>query len=200
MSYYYTYYIGYKLNNKIYPLGPYSATGKMKPVVEKSRSYASDLHEDFNYVSDAMISDELRKEFEYEDYEEKKVMPKLKYLPISEMTSRSFIDTGYFLIDDVSRYEETGDYEDLKYNRISPTVYAAMAANEKSFGAPEKKYDIEGEELEVHSARDYMFYAYPNYFSKEYEADVIRTVAYMLGDDDSNLPKGYELVAIETEG
>ena len=38
MSYYYNYYIGYKKDNKIYPLGPYDCNGNLKPVISKSSS------------------------------------------------------------------------------------------------------------------------------------------------------------------
>ena len=68
MSYYYNYYVGYKKDGKIYPWGPYNANGKLEPMVSRSRSFASDLHEEFYAVSDKEVSEELRKEFEYEDW------------------------------------------------------------------------------------------------------------------------------------
>ena len=88
--------------------------------------------------------------------------------------------------------------KEWSYDRISPSVYAAMMKNEITFGKPEDEYDAEGEKIERHSAGDYMYYAYPNYFSKEYEAEMLRVTAGML--DEYDLPKGSELVVIEDEG
>lgn len=199
MSYYYNYFIGYILEGKIYPLGPYTANGKRRDVVSRSRSFASDLHEDFYVIRDEMISDELRKDYEYETYEGEKEMPRLKYLRVSELPKESYIRKGYFLIKDVVLYEEgDGDSDELFYDRISPTVYAGMMKNEITFGKPADEYDAEGEKIERHSAGDYMYYAYPNYFSKEYEAEMLRVTAGML--DEYDLPKGSELVVIEDEG
>ena len=199
MSYYYNYFIGYILEGKIYPLGPYTANGKRRDVVSRSRSFASDLHEDFYVIRDEMISDELRKDYEYETYEGEKEMPRLKYLRVSELPKESYIKKGYFLIRDVVLYEEgDGDSDELFYDRISPSVYAGMMKNEITFGKPADEYDAEGEKIERHSAGDYMYYAYPNYFSKEYEAEMLRVTAGML--DEYDLPKGSELVVIEDEG
>ena len=71
MSYYYSYYAGYKYDGKIYPLGPFNCFGKLRAIVEKSRSFASDLHNDFYDVPDDAASDELRERFEYEDWKKK---------------------------------------------------------------------------------------------------------------------------------
>jgi hypothetical protein len=146
-----------------------------------------------------MIPDELRKDYEYETYEGEKEMPRLKYLRVSELPKESYIKKGYFLIRDVVLYEEgDGDSDELFYDRISPSVYAGMMKNEITFGKPADEYDAEGEKIERHSAGDYMYYAYPNYFSKEYEAEMLRVTAGML--DEYDLPKGSELVVIEDEG
>ena len=44
-----------------------------------------------------------------------------------------------------------------------------------------------------------MYYAYPDYESKEYEAEMIRIVAQML-EGYSNIPEDAVLLALETEG
>ena len=197
MSTYYNYYVGYKHDGKIYPLGPYDCFGKLKCVIWRSGSFASDMHEDFISVSEDMVSDELRKSFEYTDYDGKKAV-NLKYLPLNELPDKSYIKKGYFLIDEVKAYEAGEEYgsRDLFYDHLDPITYAAMAQNECVFGKPKPKKDIDGEEYEVHSASDYMFYAYPDYYSKEYEADVIRNCANSLSEFSKELPEGYELVAI----
>ena len=68
MSYYYSYYIGYRdSSGKIYPYGPYDAFGKLYPVIERSRSYASDLHELFYVIPEDSISNELKNSLGYKD-------------------------------------------------------------------------------------------------------------------------------------
>lgn len=199
MSYYYNYYIGYKHDGKIYPLGPYDGNGRLQMVVSKSRSFASDLHEEFWFVKEDMVSDELRKEFEHENWKGEKSVD-VKYCPINDLPDGSFIKKGYFLISDVIRYEESDEHEDLFYEKLTPVAYAAKSHNELIFGKPQPEKDIEGNEFEVHSASDYMYYAYPDYNSKEFEAFMIKQVAYSLGEYNRSLPEGYELVALETEG
>ena len=199
MSYYYNYYIGYEHDGKIYPLGPYDCNNKIRDAISKSRSFASNLHDDFCSVPENMISDELRKEFEYEDWNGNKTVD-VKYLPISELPEGSFIKRGYFLISDVKAYEENDDTFDLFYENLNPTLYAAKLQNELTFGKPGPKKDCEGEEYTEPSASDFMYYAYPDYNCKEYEAHIIRTFANSLGDYNSSLPKGYKLVVLETEG
>ena len=198
MSTYHCYRIGYLHEGKLYPLGPYDAFGNMKEALEKSRSFASELYEDFNYVPKEMVSDELRAVYEYKDYKGEKTMPdSLSYMKISELPKGSFIKKGYFLIEEVKLYESDDEalYFDGFSEMISPTVYTAMAQNEKMFGKPTPEKNEFDEEIPVYSASDYMYYAYPDYKSKEYEAMILRTFAESL-DSYSKLPKGYELVAI----
>ena len=199
MSYYYNYYIGYMSKDKIYPLGPYSATGKLRPAVCKSSSFASDLHDDLYYVQDDMISDELREAFSYKNYNGEIVMDNVRYCMLSDLPDGNGITKGYFLIDDVKAYEEDRS-ADVFYDKLSPEVYAAMLKNELMFGKPAPEKDCEGEEYQPKSASDYMYYAYMDHNSKAYETFILRAFAEALGDYDSDLPKGYKVVILETEG
>lgn len=199
MSYYYNYCVGYERDGKIYPLGPYDCFGKIRYVIEKSRSFASDLHDDFYPIKDEQVSDELRKEFEYEGWDGNKTMGIIKYLPIEEMPTESFIKTGYFLVDDVRQYEENHDAWDLFYDKLSPTVYMSMLQNEITFGKQQPQKDDDGDYIETHSASDYMYYAYPDYSSREYESAVIRIMADSL-HSYSHFKNGEKLVILETEG
>lgn len=198
MSYYYNYYAGYKLNGKIYPLGPYDAHGKLHSIVSKSRSYASDIHEMFSYVKNEEISDELRKEFEYTDWDNKKKID-VKYLPLEEMPEDNFVKTGYFLIDDVKAYESNNDYFEGFYDVLTPKIYAAKLQNELMFGKNQPKKDEEGNEYIEHNASDYMYYAYPDYESKEYESFLICQGINML-IKYSSLLTDVEYIVLETEG
>lgn len=200
MSYYYTYYLGYKHEGKIYPLGPYDCFGKLRDVINRSRSFASNLHERFWPVEEDEISDELRKEFEYTDWEDKKVVS-LKKLALSKLPSGDFIRRGYALIDDVKVYEEADSYDTdgLFCDFISPTVYAAMSANEKTFGKPAEREDADGNRYIPNSASDYMYYAYPDYSSENYEADIIRSAASSY-KYTNEMPEDAEIVVLLSEG
>ena len=197
MSYYYRYYIGYKKDGKIYPWGPYNANGKLEPMINRSRSFASDLHEKFHTIYDKEISEELRKEFEYEDWNKTKRID-VKYLPEKDLPTGSYIKTGYFLIKDVESYEndEYGNFEGF-YNVISPEVYAAKFQHEMMFGKNQPKKDDEGYEYTEPNASDYMYYAYPNYETKEYESFILRQLIEALRD--YRLDNDIEYVVLETE-
>ena len=200
MSYYYQYYIGYEdvLTGIIYPYGPYTSEGKLKPVIEKSRSFSSDLHNNFIYIPDACISSELRKEFEYENYLGVKQVD-VKYLKLEDLPTGEYIKKGYFLIDDVQAWEQGGD-DSLFYSMITPVIYIEKLKKEMIFGKNQPKKDEEGEEYTEPNASDYMYYAVPDYTSKEYEAFQIREAVNMLYDYDFFADDNKRIIILETEG
>ena len=198
MSYYYNYTIGYKRDGKLYPLGPYDKFGNLLDVVSRSRSFASDLHRQFCKVQDDAVSDELRAAFEHEDYNGNKYID-VRWSPLSALPSGDYIKRGYFLIDDVQMYEREHDSFGLFGDYLTPVVYAAMAANETRFGKPAERFDCDGESYNPHAASDYMYFAYEDIYSQEYEAAHLRDVANMMTEYVS-LPDGAELVVLETEG
>ena len=200
MSYYYQYYIGYQDLNSgvVYPYGPYNCKGKLKPIIEKSRSFASDLHNDFIYVPDACISPELRKEFEYENYLGVKQVD-VKCLNFEDLTNEDYIKKGYFLIDDVQAWEQGKD-DSLFCNMITPQIYAEKMRNELTFGKNQPKKDEDGEEYTEPNASDYMYYAACDCTSKEYEAFLIREAVNMLYDYDFFHEGNKRIVILETEG
>lgn len=200
MSYYYEYYVGYEDTQTgiIYPYGPYTSEGKLKPIVEKSRSFASDLHNSFSRIDNGYISKELRKEFEYEDWQGEKQID-VKYLYFEDLPNSDYIKKGYFLIEDVQAYEQ-GGCDDLFYHIISPIVYAEKMRNELTFGKNQPKKDIEGEEYTEPNASDYMYYAVPDYNCKEYEISQIKEAINMLYDYDFFEDNNKRIVILETEG
>ena len=203
MSYYYHYYVGYMTEDgMVYPLGPYDCFGQLHSAVWRSRSFASDLHEDFYGLDKKAYSDKLKQEFSYKDWEGTERLQDVRYLPLTELGSGDFIKRGYFLIEDVGAFEDAGrsfwDFDGF-YDRLSPEVYAAKAANETRFGKPEKKYDAEGEEITPHSAAEYMYYAYPDYNCREYEVAQLKSVANAVSEF-ADTPKGATIVILETEG
>ena len=66
------------------------------------------------------------------------------------------------------------------------------------FGKNKPKKDCAGIEYTEPNASDYMYYAYPDYHSKEYEAFILRELAEALRD--YNMPKDVKYVILETEG
>lgn len=193
MSYYYNYYIGYKKDGKIYPWGPYTADGKLRPVISRSRSFASDLHDYFRYASGEEMSDELCKEFEYEDWNGNKRI-EVKYIQENELPNDDFIRKGYFLIDDVKAYK--GDFYYDFNDPISPEIYAAKLQHELTFGKNQPIKDCEGYEYTEPNASDYMYYAYPDTSKKEYESFILKQMLEALRTYTDDV----EFVVLETEG
>lgn len=200
------YYIGYEVNGKLYPLGPYDCNGKLHDVLGNHRDVWSNIYLDFNSIKEEQISDELRKEFKNEINQNNQVM---EWLYVDDLPKGSYIRSAYFLVRDVEqyeRYENSGNRayadeyhcdivgDDLFSDHLSPTSYAALVQNEITFAD-----DYNLEESSFHSASEYMYYSYPDYTSREYEADIFRTIAYMLGTQNSELPKGYRLVVLLSE-
>lgn len=198
MSYYYDYYVGYKLDDKIYPLGPFDNKGKLKPVISDSSSFASTLYQRFYEIRESEVSDEFRANFEWEDWQGKKTLGTVKYLPVDELPTGSFVKSGYFLIDDVKAYEANEEWFEGFYDTVSPVVYVAMAEKELKFGKNQPKKDGEGFEYTEPNASDYMFYVYPDYKCEEFDAFMLRRAASALEPYDA--PEGMELVIIESEG
>ncbi len=202
MSWYYTYYVGFEREGKIYPLGPYNVEGKLCSVISRSRSFASDLHNRFYDISKEMVSKELKNEFlkyaKEDEEEELRELSLLSYLPIDELPKGDYVKRGYFLTEEVERYEENpGDA--YMTPPISPTVYAKKMEKEFRFGLNKPKKDDFGEEYTEPNASDYTYYAYPDYECEEYEAERIRNTAYTLYDYNYE-KSGVKLVVILEQG
>lgn len=177
----------------------YDAEGRIHPVVCKSRSFASDLHERFYRVKEEEISAELRAEFEYEFWDsEEKHMPDVKWLAINKLPSTDYIKKGYCLINDVKAYEEDRCWFEGFYDVISPHIYAALLDKELKFGKNQPQKDCEGNEYTEPNASDYMFYAYPDYKSEEYESFLI--ISAFDSIESFHMPEGIEWIVLETEG
>lgn len=198
MSYYYNYYVGYKKDGKFYPWGPYNRFGKIVPALSKSRSFASTLYHYFVPVKDEDVSDELRAQFEYTDWQGRKRVD-VKYLEVSKLPVEDYIKRGYFLINEVQNYSSNFDWFDEFSTPLTPEVYAAKVQHEMTFGKNQPQKDDEGFEYTEPNASDYMYFAYPDYNSQEYEAAYIHQVADSLWDYQLE-SEGAEFVILETEG
>lgn len=143
------------------------------------------------------MSDQLRKEFTYEDWDGTNRTQRIQWLALGDLPKGDYIRKGYFLIEDVQQYEKDGDDWDLFYDCLTPEVYAARLATEAKLGPPPARKNEWGEEWQPHSIADYMYYAYADYGSKEYEAFLLRQFADVY---EYSLPDGAEIVVLETEG
>jgi len=209
MSYYYTYYLAYKTkDDKIYPLGPFDYKGKYRYVLSISRSFASDLHDEFWSIKEEMITDELMNAFEshyyldeHEDHKKQLLenMKTLKWCALKDLPKGSYIKKGYFLIEDISSYEKNEDTWDLFYDRLTPTEYTLRFENEIKFGPPKPYKDCDGYDITPHSVADYAYYAYPDCACAEYEAFILRQAAEML-NEYNDIPDDAEVVVIDSEG
>lgn len=200
MSYYYTYYLGYEQDSKIHLLGPFDEKHKYHDVFYRSQSFASDLHERFEMVDKTKLGDDVIEEFSYDNGSDQKEMPQLRYLYLDELPGGSYIKSGYYLIEDVHRYQSDDDCDesDVFYDHMSADEFAARLQNELVLGPP-KARTKDPDEYVPHSVRDYMFFAFPDYQSEEYEAFLIRTAAHMLFDSWDR-PEDVKVVVLETEG
>lgn len=207
LSYYYDYYIGTKdKDDKIKPLGPYDINNKLHSALCKSRSFASRLYERFYPVKDEQITEELRMEFKYKDWNGNETVD-VKYLPLSELPSGTYIKKGFYLIEDIEKYEKHSDESvfdlDIFYDWIpESTYYRMLEAQRISQISPihRKVLDEDNDYEEHRDLSKYSYYCYPDYECEEYEAAVIRTVAYIYDKYDVGLPDDSEIVILETEG
>ena len=192
MSWYVDYYVGYKTKEgKIYPLGHFDCFGNLRPVLTKSRSFASNLWERFQRVTLAETTEELKKHFPDGDLfswgdsseEKEEQAPWCFWLDVDDLPTGSYLKKGYFLQEDIAQYERSLTDEDVYfgefYEMLTPAEYVRKMESELKFGIPKPKKDCEGNEFEVYSCGEYSYYVYPDYSCQEYEASVIRDAVYM---------------------
>lgn len=199
MSYWYTYYIGYELNGVVHVAGPhYKESQKAMPALAKSQSFASDLYDDFYALPENKMGDDVKYQFTYTDWDGKETLEYVKYLPIEQLPSVNFVKMGYYLIQDIQRYQKYKVAEqEYFYNMISPEVYLAKVENQMKFGPNPEKEDVEGGKYKEPDASEYMFYAIPDYNSREYESFFLKQVVDMV---DYAIPYGAKVLILETEG
>lgn len=215
ISWYYCYTLAIKSkkDNKIYPLGPFDNKGEWKYIIERSRSFASDLHERFEYkIKSEEISSELIKGFQSiwgtteeetrEEFTDRGTL--ITYCYLSDLPKDDYIKKGYFLIDEIAQYEKSKVddevYFDGFYSYMSEAEYIRRKENELVFGPPKETEDCEGFKYTPHSASEYAYYAYPDYKSEEYESFLIRRMYDILDDSYSFEEKDYEPIVILSQG
>lgn len=198
MSWYYNYYLGYiASDNKIHPLGVFDDKGEIHSMFWRSRSFASDLWRNFYDLSrdSEMLSDDLKKAFSDSDGEF--YAECMSYLPVDELPKGGFVKSGYFLTEDVNKYINDDEYYgDLFYDKLTPQEFAFKLDNELKHGYVEEKDEF-GYPIN-RPCRDYMWFAYPDYECKEYEAFLIRQ--FVESYENSNSLINSKLVVFLTQG
>ena len=157
------------------------------------------IHERFYNLSDDDASDELKERFPYCFKEKGQYDTGMMILEADALPKGSFIKRGYYLIEDVSQYlSEDEGYFDGFYDKLEPEIYAAKLLNESKVGPPQPQKDCEGNDYTPHAASDYMYFAYCDYESEEYEAHLLRSAmdAYEYAD----ILKDAEIVILMTQG
>ena len=201
MSWYTTTYVGIQdKDGKIYPFGPYDAWGNLHYIYSHSRSFTSDINEEFYPIKEEMISDELRKEFEWlNDPEDDCLKQYFEYLPYDEIPKGNYIKSGYCLIEQIKNYLDDAGYFEGFYSVLTPTEYAMRLENELKFGPPKPKKDSYGEEYTEPSMSEYSYFTWPDYNCREWEAYLMRRAIGLL-EDYKLKDEGYKYVIIKTEG
>ena len=184
MSWYYSFYIGKRVNDKIEIIGVYNNKGNIYPALEYSRSFASSLKDSFRRCENEELKKKLNNDL-------------ISILPYHLLPTGDYIKSGYFLIEDVQKYLEGNDSGDLFYEKLTPEVYAEKLKTESILGTPQPKKDEDGYDIKTYSCADYMYFAYPDYSCKEYDSFIIRTVVDMI--EPYNLDKE-DIVIVMSEG
>lgn len=196
MSYYYNYYLGYKFENKFYPIGPFNYKGDFVPIISRSRSFASNWHDNFNIIKDNEKSQELKDALPHDKI--------IKFYNFNENENDNFMRRGYYLTKDIVAYEQEPywrDTGDWFCDSMTPLEYSEKLKKEKLYNLKPIPVDVNEEsELEYSScAADYMYYSYPDLNSIEYEKFLVNTIGTNL-ISYSSLPKGAKIIVLETEG
>jgi hypothetical protein len=164
---------GVKSNTDEYVLRPRSILWRSGSFIDR------DFTNCFWGVRKEDCDEEMQKAFTFTNWEDKEEFDdNLGIMDLSELRAidSEYIKRGYFLVQDVSKYEEDPssiDNEDLFWDKVSPTVYTNMCL--KQIKTHQEKDDA-GIEYTVHGYEDYMYYAYPDYDGKEYLVHLLQVI------------------------
>ena len=182
------------------------ATVRPRSIYYRSGSFMpNDFRDEFYYVDEKMCSKEMVKAFSYDHSwlsSEKSVefTSDLHYLPLDELynLNSDYIKRGYFLVQDVERYEKNPEAlfnDEIFYDTVSTVAYANMCTKQIK---THKEEDDEGFEYTVHGYEDYMYYAYPDTEGTEYLVHVLKIImsSYKEMIDYNSAFKDKELVLL----
>ncbi len=97
MSTYYSFYVGYRTkDDKLHAYGPFDRFGNLCPIICKSRSFVSDLYQDFYKAKLEDLDELLTSKFVYTGYQESPTTS-LYYLPVKDLPGTDYIKRGYYI-------------------------------------------------------------------------------------------------------
>lgn len=164
MSTYYSFYIGYKTkDSKYHAYGPFDKDHKLRPVLEKSRSFISNIYEDFIKLPIEEMDEFLKKHFTYNGRSlssEERIESSLYYLPVSKLPGTNFVKRGYYTTEDIVDYLANGEpYFSEYYEENEYAIRLSVAFKN-------------GDTEELDRLKKFSYFCYPDYESKEYESFV----------------------------
>lgn len=186
MSTYYFFYLGYKDDDGVFRgLGPYEKTkeGKFEiaPLYDCTRTYSGRIDDDFVFTENKeQIGKEIEKISTYHGFLSEKNYTKLYYITYRELCSLASgggVRTGFVDKDMVNAYElnkQNGDYTpfcEYEFECLSPLVYANLTPEEQ---------------------KDYVYYTWFDYYSKDYLASQILTVAEQMRTTNADVDSPHD--------
>ena len=164
MSTYYSFYIGYRTKDKkFHAFGPFDKDNKLRPILVKSRSFISDLYQEFYPVRIEDMDEFVEIMFTHSSIygNTDGLVTDLKWLPVSDLPGTDFMKTGYFLTEEIMDYILTKEpcfsehYEMIEYSIL---LEAAVKNNNTE---------------EIERLKKYSFFSYPDYDSAEFESYIL---------------------------
>ena len=193
------YYLGYRKDNKIYPLGPFTSDGEYHHVLYRCRE--SHLLNYFRHVSDAETFD---KSFYDKCFVEKGIdidYNSINSLCLSIVDYKNlpqkyiYIKQGYYLRDDIKEFEDTGDAYCLCDGLTLPEYTRKLEVELKQVN---NTILLSPTIDDKYTCADYSYYMYENKDCEEYELAQIHKALNMLGIEDYDLSyNGCDIVVIQ---
>lgn len=198
MSTYYSFYVGYEAQDgKIHTFGPYDRTRKIRPIVERSRSFIPyDFTESFHRLFEDKMADDLKEDFtytytikelnpetgEFEDKEETGREDSIYVAHLNQLPNTNYMIYGYFPMDEIMDYVNN----DNKYD-----YYFSNKYDVEEFGFVLKSAIDKGDKEEIDRLKNYQFFSYPDYSSKEYLSNFIYEAVSYNGPFDEYIMKSH---------
>lgn len=176
MSTYYSFYIGYRTKEKkFHAFGPYDKFNNLHPALCLSRSFVSDLYEDFYRIDIKDMDDFLKGKFVYKVYQEE-LVSYLYYLPVDKLPDTDYMKRGYYPVDEIVEYLEDSDHWDYYFSeRYTETEYSIKLSTAI------KNNDTE----ELERLKKFNYFSYPDYNCKEYDSSILHKFINYNGPFDS---------------
>ena len=172
MSTYYSYYLGYRTTDeKVHIYGPYDKFGNVECIFCRSRSFASQIYQDFIRIRAEKIGDDIIKDFMkvYDTTYIDRYEMNINYMLLDDLPSTDYIKSYFVPVDDALYYlnkiKEEDDYENIYFHKKYTIEEYALATNNAIRENDEKK---------IKELSDYVYFSYPDYNSKEYESFLVQ--------------------------